>query len=171
MSASIPELSVEQQASFWAKVDARQPNECWEWLYSKNGKGYGKFSVNRRMFYAHRIALEISGASSYGICVMHKCDNTSCCNPSHLTVGTQADNVADCVAKGRHSHGPQHALKRTFESYRRGDAHQSAKLSVADVLSIRADTRTEIVIASDYNVSRALIGMIRRRKYWRHIDG
>ena len=36
-----------------------------------------------------------------GLLVMHKCDTRACCNPDHLQLGTQKDNMADCAAKGR----------------------------------------------------------------------
>jgi len=34
--------------------------------------------------------------------VAHLCDNPGCCNPAHLRWTTQAMNVADALAKGRH---------------------------------------------------------------------
>jgi len=42
----------------------------------------------------------------------HSCDNPPCCNPSHLWLGTQAENLADASAKGR--------LKRTSTHCKRG---------------------------------------------------
>jgi hypothetical protein len=33
--------------------------------------------------------------------VLHECDNPSCFNPRHLSFGTYARNLRDCVARGR----------------------------------------------------------------------
>lgn len=36
-----------------------------------------------------------------GQVVMHSCDNPACCNPRHLSVGSQSENMQDCSYKGR----------------------------------------------------------------------
>jgi hypothetical protein len=78
-------------------------DSCWLWTGSKNITGYGKFYCKGKDFLAHRFSFSVA----HGITLLpeqillHSCDNPACVRPSHLTVGTHADNVADSLAKGR----------------------------------------------------------------------
>lgn len=97
---------------FLSKVDQRGPNECWPWMAGKIGYGYGQFNAGRDengrqdTRYAHRVAFQIAtGIDPQAAVVMHSCDNTACCNPAHLTLGTQAQNVADASRKGKYLRG------------------------------------------------------------------
>lgn len=87
---------------FWRKVKF-SASGCWEWTGSTNGR-YGEIRLaKRRKVYAHRFAYERTfGELDASIKVMHRCDNTLCVRVAHLTTGSQADNVHDMMAKGRH---------------------------------------------------------------------
>lgn len=91
---------------FLSKVQQRSPEECWLWTAAVTGNGYGHFAVGprigRRFIRAHRFAWKLfRGEIPNGLHVLHRCDNRLCCNPSHLFLGTNVDNVADKVAKNR----------------------------------------------------------------------
>jgi hypothetical protein len=87
---------------FWEKVKKSDTNDCWEWQSTTNNKGYGTISIKGRSRLAHRFSYEIhNGSIPNGLNVLHRCDNPLCCNPAHLFLGTQRDNIADMVAKGR----------------------------------------------------------------------
>ena len=88
---------------FWKKVNKKAGNSCWEWTACKAG-GYGQIYVRGKLVYAHRLSwVWANGKIPKGLFVLHKCDNRVCVNPDHLFLGTNKDNMQDCVRKGRFS--------------------------------------------------------------------
>lgn len=76
---------------------------CWLWSANGVAKGYGQLSFRKRKILAHRISYELhKGEIPSGMLVLHKCDVPACVNPSHLFIGTHADNIHDCMSKGRY---------------------------------------------------------------------
>jgi len=131
---------------------------CRLWLGHKRG-GYGLLRWQGRHQQAHRLAyIEHVGPIPEGLDALHRCDVRACINHEHLFLGTDADNAADSVAKGRRSKtGP------------RGERNSFAKLTASKVLAIRDDPRSQPVIAAAYGVAQSTVSRIKRRKTWKHL--
>lgn len=145
---------------FFSKID--QSGECWPWTGSKNKQGYGKCRINGKTFRAHRIVWEMyNGPIPKYLLVCHTCDNTSCCNPSHLFLGNHQVNSDDKKRKGR-----AYKLPAMI-----GEKNPRARLTVQDIVSIRqmSLTFTYIEIASKLNLPRPTVYNIVKRKTWSHI--
>ena len=169
-------LTPERIASFWEKVDRQTQGDCWRWKAFRNPMGYGMFGVKRDVRLAHRIAYELTyGEIPEGMCVLHRCDNPSCVNPSHLYLGTRTDNNRDKLLRGRvyRPVGDKNPSRSHPETQVRGEASPNAKLTTESVKQIRimyATGKYRLVdIASQFGVSFSTIGRIVKRETWKHL--
>ena len=89
---------------FWKKVFKISETDCWVWTGSTDSSGYGSAWFENKRWSAYRLSFFIHNGYQATVC-RHKCDNPQCVNPLHLEDGTQADNVRDCVERGRHRSG------------------------------------------------------------------
>lgn len=147
--------SPEVVARFWGYVEKRPSDECWEWTGTIDTHGYGHMRIGgRRLRLAHRLSYLINhGEFDQSLHVLHRCDNRKCVNPTHLFLGSNAENMADMVAKGRAAH-------------RQGQDNPRARLTASDIRAIRTDERPERAIAKEYGVSHGHINNIKSRRVW-----
>ena len=147
---------------FWEKVNITSNiNQCWDWIASKNIKGYGQFCLDNKRMGAHRALWSIlHGAIPEGKHILHRCDNPSCCNPTHLFMGTNADNVADRHAKGRSG----------TSMGKLGEKNSMAKLTQKQVDRIRLlytlPKVTQRMLGKVFGVSNRHISRIVRNERW-----
>ena len=138
---------------FWSKVEVRSEDECWEWRGSKDNQGYGSVGkIGNKWEKTHRIAYRLSkGDIPNGMCVCHSCDNRSCCNPSHLWLGSHKENMRDMAIK-----------KRAW----------GTKLDESMVKDIRkkySEGQTLVQLSSNYGLSFQHVGRIVNRKCWKQV--
>lgn len=149
---------------FAARVTVGAPDECWLIAGADcNQAGHAQITIGspaRPPFIrvlAHRFAWEQANGRKVppGLVVMHSCDRPKCCNPLHLSLGTQHDNILDSVRKGRYN------------------CFGQQKLNAQQVLDIRAMADLGILqkdIALQFGIARNTVSAIVNRKAWTHLD-
>lgn len=127
------------------------PNEttgCWEWRGSSDKRGYGYIVLEKKIWRAHRLSFYLSTGRHLGkFHVCHKCDNPACVNPDHLFLGTDADNVIDCIAKGR----------------------REVKLTPTKVRKIRTSPLNNMQTARKLKVNYSTLRAVREGRTWKHV--
>jgi HNH endonuclease len=143
---------------FWEKVE--KTDSCWLWKGARKPLGYGTFMVKKGRFaIAHRMSWQFAfGDIPSGLHVLHRCDVPACVRPDHLFLGTQADNMADCIEKGRRRYG-----------YRdqRGDRNPNVVYSDAMVAAMLADLAAggrPVSVARAHGISYYTLWQIRRHR-------
>lgn len=151
---------------FWAKVTIpsieRTSDGCWLWIGGKTSFGHGRFCFSRgNLMPAHKYMWElVNGSIVTGLQVLHRCDVPACVRPSHLFLGTQADNICDMIQKHR-------------KASQSGENNSSARLTPDDVREIRAlytPGRGVSALAGKYGVHPVTIRQIAKRERWGRVE-
>jgi len=142
--------TIETQARFWNKVKIipeSNSDACWEWQGALMPNGYGVASKGQsKPILAHRYAASLTQDIENKV-VIHKCDNKLCVRPSHLSVGSQQENIADMFNKNR----------------------QNSKLDITAVRDIRTRSLSRSEYAIKYGISEYTVGEVQRGTTWRWV--
>lgn len=148
--------------AFWIKVNVMGGDECWPWTAAHDKRGYGHLRKDGRIYKAHRLAFALSKgmmAEELDGFVLHGCDNPACCNPAHLRLGDQLDNMRDASVRNRIDRSP-----RVW-----GEGHHNSKLNGDAVRVIRSSDLPMRVLAERFGVTPTAVCLAKNGKTWRHI--
>lgn len=136
----------------------RETDECIEWLGAKDHRGYGTVTFDGVTRRAHRVSLGLAIGRDVepGLSVLHSCDNPPCINPRHLSEGTQLENVADAMERGRWAVGSRAASAKLTEEI------------VMDILSRSPKPRPRD-IAEELGIDSATACRVLNRQSWKHV--
>jgi len=149
--------------TFWDRVNVHteaQINGCILFKGTLDECGYGRISRDGKLIRVHREVWKLHNPNQeiLGV-IMHSCDTPNCINPTHLSQGTQAENIADMRAKGR-------------GRYLSGSQQPQAKLDENKVLIIKDKLAIGVTcarLAKDFNVSESAIRNIKMGRRWTHV--
>jgi len=140
----------------WEKINIGGEDDCWEWVGNIRKDGYADFTVGGKKILVHRAAYQTRIKEiPKDICVLHTCDNRKCCNPKHLFLGTQCDNIKDMIKKERNAKGNQ---------------YPNTKLNKEKVFKIKklysTNKYSQKELAKQFNVDASEISRVINNKIW-----
>jgi DNA-binding transcriptional regulator YiaG len=145
---------------------------CWEWRGAKSQnrgktKGYGKWWLpgqgkRGQALYTNRLmycfSRRVTMSSIKELNILHECDNPPCVRPSHLRLGTMADNIVDMISKQRMHRGSARGMAKLNEQ-------QAVEIRELQVLGISRKS-----IAVRFGVSESTIRALEEGRTWTHIQ-
>lgn len=141
----------------WQKIHSKcveNGDGCWRWQGCVDKDGYGITAVGGKKMPAHRACYflfhNLEFTKEY---VLHKCTTRNCCNPDHLYLGTQKQNVQDQKDAGTFVYGSKNGM---------------SKLTEETVIEIRKSSLSNRELATQLNVSYHTIWDARNRR-WKQI--
>ncbi len=152
----------------WYRVEMKESG-CWEWQGAKRTTGYGNIKYLGKWYGCHQLAYSLAvGPIPGGLHVLHHCDNPPCCNPEHLFVGTNTDNIKDRMVKDRSNREPV-----PYEKRAKGERVGGAKLTEDLVRAVRdrhaEGGMTMREVGDEFGVCAASVCLIVNRKTWAHV--
>jgi HNH endonuclease len=151
---------------FWERIDIKGRNDCWIWHGCIVGSlsKYGGVSYKGRMTKAHRLAWQLTFKRKIpkGKLACHKCDNKLCCNPYHIFIGTQRDNMLDMFRKGRGNRTPMRGDKNHRTKITKEQASEIKRLRYKMALPLSE-------ISLRVKVSKTTVSSICSGRSWRWV--
>lgn len=148
--------------AFWARVNIKEGEACWNWTGHVARDGYGRFYFEGKVYITHRLAyvLEHGEAISRNILVIQTCKNKKCCNPSHFEISTRKKQLEGMAKHGR---------VRGFAQ--RGENNYGAKLTRRQVGEIikkfNSKNYSKAKLGREYGISRGYVTKIVTGVWWK----
>lgn len=152
---------------FKTRLVVDEETKCWNWIAGTCGTNapYGNMRFRGRNCKTHRYSYEyFVGPIPAGMIVRHKCDNTICCNPDHLEIGTHRDNSQDCIKRGRFRQNPP---KRGEENHRAVLTVQKVK----EIVNLKSIGWSHRRIGEYIGIKRTTVAAVWEGRTWGHITG
>jgi len=153
----MPIVAIKDDREYILSKSIPEPNSgCWIWLGAINSDGYGtgwRPEWEKPSQLAHRISYQaFSKNLKCEDVVAHLCDNPSCCNPEHLKLCSQKENMQDASAKKRIAFGERAG---------------KAKLNWNSVNDIRSSSKGVSDLAREYGVNEKTIYDVLKFNSWK----
>lgn len=151
----IKNISKESIDRIFRKIKIDNKTGCWNWTGSLNN-GYGEVRINKKLYRIHRfiyawLIAPIPKGKSKNISVLdHICNNRKCCNPAHLRLLSDKENIlrgnGATAKKAKQTHCKNgHLLPPAINGHRRcmichraWNRKNYAKNSMKFILKVRA---------------------------------